>query len=237
MKKLLAIIIFFSLTATALADFILDPQTMTVRDRRRSDAPQSAWMLGKAQDIGIAYNAPVLLRIFKYEEIIEIWRQKPDGEYIYMTNIAICKQGKQLGPKQREGDFQTPEGFYEITKESLNPDSRLWLAIRVEYPNAYDRAHKHGGGDVEIHGGCRSAGCIAIEDGPITDLYALVRDALNAGQDKIQLQIYPFKMRGYALDDPKHNDFWSQLRVGYEKFEETRRPIVYRIENGRYVID
>lgn len=236
MKKLLTLTFLILFSAPAMADFFLDPATLTVRDSRRDKAPQSAWMVGKAQDVGVEYNAPVLLRVFKYEEEIEIWREKKSGEYVFMTTIKICKQGRELGPKLRQGDYQTPEGFYEFTKDSLNPQSRLWLSVRVNYPNQFDRAHGRTGGDIMIHGGCRSAGCIAIEDAPMTDLYALMRDAFDAGQEKIQVHIFPFKMHGTIPDDPKNNEFWAQLKEGYDQFLATLRPIKYRVENKRYIV-
>ena len=49
-----------------------------------------------------------------------------------------------LGPKQRQGDFKSPEGLYSVQRNQLKPDSRYYKAINIGFPNAYDRA---GGAD------------------------------------------------------------------------------------------
>ncbi|MBA2479759.1 MAG: hypothetical protein H0V44_03775 [Planctomycetes bacterium] len=82
------------------------------------------------------------------------------------------------GPKLREGDRQVPEGIYAI--ENLNPNSRYHLALRLDYPNAFDRARAREdgrtelGGDIMIHGQDVSIGCLAIGDRAIEDLFVLV---------------------------------------------------------------
>ena len=203
------------------------------RNTYRSATPQSAWMISRTNAAGVAVNAPVLLRIFKDEHALEMWKQKGDS-YVLVATFEICKYSGALGPKKREGDRQAPEGFYEIKPHQMNPGSKEWLSFDTGYPNEFDRYHRRYGSALMVHGGCSSIGCYAIKDGPMQDLYAVMRDAFAAGQKSIQLQIYPKRM-GFGADlSGEHADFWQQLRAGYQIFEQTHMPVDVKIINGRY---
>ena len=99
-----------------------------------------------------------------------------------------------------------PEGFYRI--ELLNPNSRYHLSLRVDYPNAADieQAGRDGrdlsmlGGDIMIHGGAESIGCIAIGDPAVEELFVLVA---RTGLDDVQLIIAPRDLRQKS---PKASD-------------------------------
>lgn len=209
------------------------------RDQRRSAVPQSTQQTSNNQRVGVADSSWVLLRIFKQERELEMWRRKPDGTYVLTSRFEICSMSGTLGPKLRQGDRQAPEGFYEIRANQLNPHSAEWLSFNTGYPNAYDRAHHRTGSALMIHGGCSSAGCYAIKDGPMQDLYAAMRDAFAAGQSSIQLQIYPFGMSDSQMSahraDP-NTDFWNQLKAGYDAFERSLQPVAVSVVNGRYVV-
>ena len=230
MKKFVVILLLLSIPAAAATD----------RDPRRAQTPQSERLIEHNRSASVSNDSPVLLRIFKEERVLELWRQHKDGRFVRVSTIEICKVSGGLGPKRRYGDLQGPEGFYEITASSLNPLSREWLSINTGYPNQFDRANRATGDSVMIHGGCRSVGCYAIEDGPIQELYAAVRDALSAGQRTIQLQIYPFRM-GYwnwkLHEQDQHAEFWQQLKAGYDRFEQTNQPLDIRIERNRYIVN
>ena len=72
---------------------------------------------------GLSFGAPVFLRIFKEESTLELWVQ--DGaEFRKFRDYEICNYSGHLGPKLREGDRQSPEGFYSVPKSALNPKSR-----------------------------------------------------------------------------------------------------------------
>lgn len=204
------------------------------RDPHRGNVSQSTATHGAM----VSVSSPVLLRIIKETRKLELWRQGATGWTLVHT-YDICRFAGGLGPKQRYADYQAPEGFYEIGKQNLNPISREYLSINTGYPNAYDRAHGRTGSDVMIHGGCRSAGCFAMTDGSIEEIYAAVRDALAAGQHSIQLQIYPFEMTDARMADLQkglHDDFWRQLKTGWDWFERSKHPIPFAVKNGRYVI-
>lgn len=183
-------------------------------------------------------RAPVLLRIIKEDSVLEVWQQ--EGDRWYKSNsYPICKFSGDLGPKRRTGDKQAPEGFYTITRYSLNPFSREYLSINTGFPNQYDRAHGYTGSALMIHGACSSIGCYAITDKYMEEVYAAVRTALEDGQDSIQLQIYPFRMNSLRMlyvQNHKDYEFWKQLKAGWDWFEYNKQPIPVTVENGRYKI-
>ena len=86
-----------------------------------------------------------------------------------------------LGPKLRQGDGQVPEGIYTIVY--LNPNSVAHLSLALSYPNDYDRARaaEDGrealGGDIMIHGGFMSSGCLAMGDEAAEDLFVLAAES------------------------------------------------------------
>jgi len=225
---------------TSLLLLLLTACSHTVPDQPRNNSrghtPVSQWMHHRNQAAGISDKSPALIRIFKQEGELELWRQQGNS-FVRVATFEICKFSGVPGPKKREGDRQAPEGFYDITLTSLNPHSREWLSINTGFPNAYDRSHGYTGSALMIHGGCSSIGCYAIKDGPMQDLYASIRDALQAGQQSVQLQIYPRRL-GWSSDLSGPNaDFWQQLKKGSEIFNSTHMPVNVKIVNGRYVFN
>jgi murein L,D-transpeptidase YafK len=138
--------------------------------------------------------APVLIRAYKKEAELEIWKMKSDGRYTLLKTFPMCRWSGQLGPKVREGDMQVPEGFYTIAPGQMNPNSHYYLSFNVGYPNAFDRAWGRNGGNVMVHGVCSSAGCFSMTDAQVAEIYAIAREAFNGGQREIQMQSYPFHM-------------------------------------------
>src|SRR5215831_16961882 len=62
-------------------------------------------------------NSPILVRIFKEEAELEVWKQDTTGHFQMLKTFPICRWSGDLGPKLHEGDRQAPEGFYTITPE------------------------------------------------------------------------------------------------------------------------
>jgi len=60
-------------------------------------------------------NSPIILRVFKEEAELEVWKQDTTGHFQLLKIYPICRWSGDLGPKMYEGDRQTPEGFYTIT--------------------------------------------------------------------------------------------------------------------------
>ena len=116
---------------------------------------------------GVAYPPASLTLIgLKAEKRLEVWAPDATGQPRLLKVYPILAASGGIGPKLREGDGQVPEGLYAI--ESLNPNSRFHLSLRIDYPNADDRrrAQTDGrtqlGGDIMIHGSNASIGCLAM---------------------------------------------------------------------------
>lgn len=194
-------------------------------DSGRSLRPIPNETLAKMDKIGTTPSAPVLIRTYKQEAELEIWKQKGDGQYALLSTYPMCRWSGQLGPKLREGDHQVPEGFYTIAPGQMNPNSHYYLSFNVGYPNAYDRALGRTGGDIMVHGVCSSAGCFSMTDAQIAEIYAIAREAFNGGQRAIQMQSFPFHMTADNL--AKHRldpniAFWKEIKNGADHFEVTK---------------
>jgi murein L,D-transpeptidase YafK len=82
--------------------------------------------------------APILIRIYKEESTLEVWKQDRIGKFALLSAYPICKYSGHLGPKVFEGDHQAPEGFYDITPDQMKSDR--YLAFNMGFPNAFDRS-------------------------------------------------------------------------------------------------
>lgn len=214
--------------------------------RARADARFNIKQIYRAR--GIAYPAAeVFFRVFKRERVLEVWVRTPDSaRFQLLKEYRICALTGDAGPKRRQGDEQTPEGFYEI--DLFNPNSQYLLSLHVNYPNASDRILGAGGplgGDIYVHGGCKTLGCIAVEDDQIKELYWLAVEARAVGQRTIPIHIFPARLDHEEMDrlaaifsrDRRLLQFWDNLRPGYEFFERTRVPPVMQVDrSGRYQI-
>jgi murein L,D-transpeptidase YafK len=189
---------------------------------------------------GMTRTSPIMLRIFKEEGTLEVWKQKDTGRYALATSYDICKWSGKLGPKFTEGDRQAPEGFYAIRPWQMNPKSSYHLAFNIGYPNNFDRAHGRTGSNLMVHGACSSAGCYSMSDEQVEQIYAFARDAFRGGQEEFQVQAFPFRMTAENMarykDDPNY-DFWRMLKEGYDHFEITKVPPKVDVCGRRYVFN
>ena len=209
-------------------------------DPERGRQPIPAAMLKRIEAKGMTPDAPVLIRIFKTENVLELWKRKPSGRYAKLQSYEICKFSGKLGPKLKEGDRQAPEGFYEVGQHLMNPNSKYYLAINMGYPNAYDRAHDRTGSYLMIHGACSSAGCYSMTDDYAREIYTVAREAFRGGQRRIQIQAFPFRMT--AANMAKHRDhpsfdYWRMIKPGYDQFQLTKQPPVVNACSGQYVFN
>lgn len=197
---------------------------------------------------GLDYPAgEIFIRVFKHERVLELWaRSDADDRFTLVTAYPVCALPGQLGPKQRMGDLQVPEGFYFI--DEFNPRSSYHLSLRVDYPNLADRVRRQAlalGGDIFIHGGCETIGCVPIEDGNIQELYWVAAQAMDAGQSLIPVHIFPARLDDRRLQwleetfrpEAELLAFWRNLAEGYVYFEKTQRvPWITVAEDGRYAV-
>jgi murein L,D-transpeptidase YafK len=185
----------------------------------------------------LAWGAPLFLRIFKLESEIEVWVER-EGRYELFRRLPICAWSGELGPKRRQGDLQSPEGFYRVAPGQMNPASQYHLSFNLGYPNAYDRAHGRTGDFLMVHGRCVSIGCYAIGDAAIEELYTLMSAAFANGQRAVPVHAFPFRFDrddvAARLRDPQRGAFWSELRAGWDAFEQRRAPPQVDVVGGRY---
>jgi len=186
--------------------------------------PLSEQMLAELAAKQMKKESPILVRIFKEESELEIWKKDASGRFALLRTYPICRWSGELGPKIKTGDRQAPEGFYTITPGLMNPNSSQYLAINTGFPKAYDQANGRTGSFLMIHGGCSSAGCYAMTDEQIAEIYALAREAFFGDQKTLQLQAYPFRMTPLNMArhrNSPHMSFWRMIKQGYDHFEVT----------------
>lgn len=203
----------------------------------RAWQPIPAETVALMEQKGTNKHAPMLIRAYKKEAELEIWKMKGDGRYALLKTYPMCRWSGQLGPKTREGDRQVPEGFYSIAPGQMNPNSAYYLSFNVGYPNAYDRAHGRTGGAIMVHGACSSAGCFSMTDQQIAEIYAIARESFGGGQRAIQMQSMPFRMTAENL--AKHRldpnmPFWRDLKKGTDVFDVSKQEPKVAVCGGRY---
>lgn len=196
--------------------------------------------LALMKDKGMTRRDPILIRIYKETSELEVWKKKTDGRYGLLKSYEICRFSGGLGPKKVEGDGQSPEGFYSVTPGQMNPNSQYYLSFNLGFPNAYDRALGRTGKHLMVHGDCLSKGCYAMTDKQIGEVYAIAREALNAGQPAFQVQAFPFRMTAENMArrrDDKNFEFWENLKEGADHFEMTKLEPKVDACGHKYVFD
>lgn len=189
---------------------------------------------------GMTLGAPIMLRVFKEENVMEVWKQDHTKRYALLNTYEICKWSGKLGPKYKEGDRQAPEGFYHVTKGLMNPNSSYHLSFNLGFPNKYDQANGRTGSYLMVHGDCSSAGCYSMTDEYIEEIYALAREAFKGGQKAFQVQAFPFRMTAENMakkvNHPKF-EFWKMLKEGSDHFEVTNKQPKVDVCEKRYVFN
>lgn len=189
---------------------------------------------------GVQKGDAVFVRIFKKEAVLELWMQPRDQQqFVLFHSYPICTYSGTLGPKRAQGDKQAPEGFYSVGKKQLNPNSRFHLSFNLGYPNAYDRAMGYTGDFLMVHGACVSAGCYAMTDRQIEEIYDLVEAALDNGQSFFRVHIFPFHLTQAELSQYKDNEwysFWQMLEPVYADFEKTHIPPNVEVVDKQYKV-
>jgi murein L,D-transpeptidase YafK len=208
-----------------------------VRDIATERVYDRTQFVSELTQAGFALGDAVHVRIFKREHKLELWLRRSDGRYALFRDYDICKFSGELGPKLKEGDRQSPEGFYRVAQSQLNPNSRHHLSFNLGFPNAFDRQLGRTGSALMVHGGCSSIGCYAITDASVDEVYAVVEAALNNGQDAVDVHVFPFRMTAAALAAEGGNTwvpFWRNLKAGYDLFEAAGSPPKVGACRGEY---
>jgi murein L,D-transpeptidase YafK len=198
---------------------------------------ETMMQLGKK---GMEPAQPIFIRVFKEESELEVWKQRPDGRYYPFKTYPICNWSGELGPKVQQGDRQAPEGFYEVSRTQMNPNSSFHLAFNLGYPNKFDRVHNRSGDFLMIHGKCKSAGCYAMTDALIEEIYALARESFIGGQETFHVHAFPFRMTEENMvrhAASPHKAFWATLKEGHDFFEMTRQIPAVAVCDRRYLVN
>lgn len=210
----------------------------SVSNKAEHPLPKKLVSQMKAQ--GMSTRSPIMMRIFKEEGTLEVWKQKPNGRYEIVTNYSICKWSGTLGPKFKEGDRQAPEGYYRIHPHQMNPNSSYYLSFNMGFPNSYDRSHGRTGSNLMVHGACSSAGCYSMTDEQVLEIFAFARDAFKGGQKYFSVQAYPFRMTAENMAryrDHENFEFWNMIKEGYDHFEITKQPPKVEVCERQYVFN
>jgi murein L,D-transpeptidase YafK len=190
---------------------------------------------------GLRRGQSVFIRIMKESSELELWMARGEGargkDWVLLHTWPICRWSGELGPKLKEGDGQSPEGFYMVTRRALNPNSSYHLSFNLGFPNAYDRSHGRTGSFLMVHGDCLSIGCYAMTDAGIEDIYGLVEAALRNGQPAVPVHVFPFRMTEANMT--RHSGhrwagYWSNLKEGWDLFETEREPPTASVCSSRY---
>jgi murein L,D-transpeptidase YafK len=191
---LIAIPLLLSASGAALGD---GPDTLGTQSVASVGSAPSGVASGVASALASAPTAPsvsatvpiadqVLVR--KSERRLYLLRH---GEVLRSYRVALGLLPE--GPKERAGDFRTPEGRYQLTRRNSRSD--FFLSIQVSYPNAEDlrrarRDHVNPGGSIMVHGlpnyqrhppdyyaaADWTDGCIAMSNSDMVELWLLVQD-------------------------------------------------------------
>ncbi len=237
--KLLAITLAITLPSFALGQPAPTLQLSSINPRAAAAAARVRPALERdLEKSGLKLGDPVFIRAFKEERQVELFlRNRRDGKFQLFRTYPIAAASGQLGPKLLEGDNQVPEGFYSVGPKAMKPDSRYHLAFNLGYPNAYDRSQGRTGSLIMVHGNQVSAGCLAMTDAKIEEIYTLCHAAHAGGQGFFRAHVFPFRMTAGRMKQTagsKWEDFWKNLQEGYDWFETQRIPPDATVQGGRY---
>lgn len=226
-------VLAFSAVLAGCVSGVLDVDTRGIQ-------PIPARLVGQMSAKNMKPSDPILVRLFKEESELEIWKRDRSGRYALLKTYPMCRWSGQLGPKKTSGDRQAPEGFYHVSAQMLNPASKYYLSFNLGFPNRLESALGYSGDALMVHGACSSSGCYAMTDDGVAEIYAIAREALRGGQQSFQVQALPFRMTAQNMArhraDP-NMEFWKNLKEGYDIFEVARRQPQVSACGRRYVFD
>jgi murein L,D-transpeptidase YafK len=198
--------------------------------------PDLSRLTERLAEKGLKAGSAVLLRVFKSESEFEVWIRKDDG-YVLFATYPVCHWSGTLGPKLREGDKQTPEGFYTVTRAQMRHVGRWPRSLNLGFPNVFDKVQARNGSHILVHGGCSSVGCFAMTNSVIEEIYSLTEQAIAGGQTFVPVHVFPFRLTQANLDGQKDSPwhpFWSNLKDGHDFVERTKRAPKVSVCEGRY---
>jgi murein L,D-transpeptidase YafK len=239
--------LFFLFSGVTLPNFTKAPLSYT--RVRQAYSEKEKIVVKKLTEHSISRDSlRIYLRVFKTEKKMELWAKNCcDSVFVLVKEFPICELSGYIGPKRRSHDLQVPEGFYRIS--DLNPYSKYFLSMEINYPNASDSirgVRGRLGNEIYIHGDCISSGCLAMTDERIKELFVYCVEAYNCGQEEIGLTIYPAQLNDkkyaelttrYSKDKDKIS-LWSDLKKSYDLFDSTKvQPTVKFLKDGTHEVN
>jgi murein L,D-transpeptidase YafK len=232
------------ITSAALAAGVMlagcNSDEISLAQNAKANQPVNPKLIAAMVEKDMDLQSPILVRLFKQEAELEVWKQTRSGRFALLKTYPICRWSGDLGPKVREGDRQAPEGFYSITPAQMNPQSAYYLSFNTGFPNAFDRALGRTGSELMVHGDCSSRGCYAMTDEQIAEIYSLGRESFFGGQRGFQFQAYPFHMTAVNMAKHRNNPnmpFWRMIKEGNDHFEVTKQEPKVDFCEKKYVFD
>ena len=232
------------ITSAALAAGVLlagcNSDEISLATNAKANQPVPPKLIAAMTEKDMDLNSPILVRLFKEEAELEVWKQDRSGRFALLKTYPICRWSGDLGPKVREGDRQAPEGFYSISPAQMNPQSAYYLSFNTGFPNAFDRSLGRTGSELMVHGDCSSRGCYAMTDEQIAEIYSLGRESFFGGQHAFQFQAYPFRMTAANMAKHRNNPnmpFWRMIKEGNDHFEVTKQEPKVDFCEKKYVFD
>ena len=218
---------------------LLNHQPGIPDSKRAADIRGKVWpgLQKNLHDKGLSDDQPIYLRIIKETNTLQIW-VRARKEYTLFKSYDICFFSGGLGTKKLDGDEKSPEGYYTIKPNQLNPNSAYHLSMNIGYPNQLERQLGYTGDAIMIHGDCVSIGCYAMTDPVIEEIYTMVYQAFLHGQQAVELSILPFKMDDAHMctyASSPNIAFWRNLKTGYDIFQKTHLPPVVSVSDRSYV--
>ena len=199
---------------------------MSLANNAKANQPVPPKLIADMTAKDMDLQSPILVRLYKQEAELEIWKQDRSGRFALLKTYPICRWSGDLGPKVREGDRQAPEGFYTISPAQMNPQSAYYLsfttpAIRTRSTGA--RPHR-----LTADGAWRLLLARLLRDDRRADRgdHSLGRESFFGGQKSFQLQAYPFKMTPANMAKHRNNPnmpFWKMIKEGNDHFEVTKQ--------------
>lgn len=211
------------------------PGTADLDDVRKRVQPKLVEALAEK---GLELGSRIYIRIFKHTSELELWIEGENG-FELAKIYPICTYSGALGPKLKEGDDQSPEGFYQVSARQMNPNSNFHLSFNLGFPNAYDRAYGRTGSFLMVHGGCVSVGCYAMTNRGIEEIYLAAQAAHEGGQQAFDVHAFPFRMSDANLAHHQGSEwfeFWQDLKPAYDIFEATRQVPQVKVKGKSYQI-
>jgi len=191
----------------------------TVQQRISETQPQFELGLAPAlRHAGFAQlPGNIVLLYLKDVKMLTLYAREFRSRLRFVKAYPVLAASGSWGPKLREGDLQVPEGIYPI--DTLNPNSSFYLSMRVGYPNRGDR-HQAGlenrvglGGNIMIHGGAASVGCISIGDEAVAEIFHL---AAITPLSRWKLLVAPVDLR-FTANPPEVTDVLPWMNNVYDR--------------------